>query len=71
MNFRLIMLNQNIGTMQNCYMDIGSIIIDIKTKDFYKDIADDVKRSYNTSTYEVDRPLLKRMNKKFRGLMKD
>ena len=71
MNFRLIMLNQNIGTMQNCYMDIGSIIIHIKTKDFYKDIADDVKRSYNTSTYEVDRPLLKRMNKKFRGLMKD
>ena len=71
MNFRLIILNQNIGTMQNCYMDIGSIIIDIKTKDFYKDIADDVKRSYNTSTYEVDRPLLKRLNKKFRGLMKD
>ena len=52
-------------------MDFGSIIIHIKTKDFYKDIADDVKRSYNTSTYEVDRPLLKRMNKKFRGLMKD
>ena len=57
--------------MQNCYMDIGSIIIHIKTKDFYKDIADDVKSRYNTSNYEVNRPLLKRMNKTFIGLMKD
>ena len=52
-------------------MDIGSIIIHIKTKDFYKDIADDVKSRYNTSNYEVNRPLLKRMNKTFIGLMKD
>ena len=27
-----------------CYMDTGSFIIHIKTEDFYKDIADDVKK---------------------------
>ena len=54
-----------------CYMDTGSFIIQTKTKEFYKDIADDVKNRYDTSSYEVDRPLPKRMNKKVIGLMKD
>ena len=54
-----------------CYMDTGSFVIHIKTEDFYKDIADDVKKRYDTSNYEVDRPLPKGMNKKVIGLMKD
>ena len=37
---------------------------------FYKDIADDVKKRYDTSNYEVNRPLPKGMNKKVIGLMK-
>ena len=40
-----------------CYVDTGSFIIHIKAEDFYKDIADDVKERYDTSIYEVDRPL--------------
>ena len=41
-------------------MGIDSFIIHLKTEDFYKDIADDVKKiRYDTSNYEVDRPLLK------------
>ena len=32
--------------------------------DVYKDIADDVKKRYDTSNYEVDRPLPKKNNKK-------
>ena len=44
-------------------MDTDSFIIHIKTEDFYKDIADDVKKRY-TSNYEVDRPLPKGINKK-------
>ena len=32
-------------------------------KDFYKDIADEVKKRYDTSNYGVDRPLPNRMNK--------
>ena len=27
-----------------CYMDADSFVMNIKTKDFYKDIADDVKK---------------------------
>ena len=54
-----------------CYMDTDSFIIHIKTEDFYNDIADDVKKRYDTSDYKVDRPLPKEMNKKVIGLMKD
>ena len=54
-----------------CYMDTDSAIINIKTEDFYEDIADDVEKRFDTSNYEVNRPLLKRKNKKVIGLMKD
>ena len=37
-----------------CYMDTDSFITHIKTEDFYKDIADDIKNRYDTSNYEVD-----------------
>ena len=40
-------------------MDTDSLIIHIKTKDFYKDIADDVEKRFDTSDYEVNRPLPK------------
>ena len=47
-----------------CYMDTDSLIMNIKTKDFYKDIVQDVEERFNTSNYDVDRPLPKRKNKK-------
>ena len=53
-----------------CYMDTDSLIINIKTKDFYKDIAQDVEERFDTSNYDVDRPLPKGKNKKVIGLMK-
>ena len=42
-----------------CYMDTDSLIMNIKTKDFYKDIAQDVEERFDTSNYDVDRPLPK------------
>ena len=54
-----------------CYMDTDSFVINVKTKDFYKDIAEDVKESFDTSNFSYDRPLPKDMNKKVAGLMKD
>ena len=56
-----------------CYMDTDSFIIHIKTEDFYKDIADDVKKWFETSNYSEDNkiPLLGGMTKKVVGLMKD
>ena len=54
-----------------CYMDTDSLIMNIKTKDFYKDIAQDVEERFDTSSYHVDRPLPKEKNKKVIGFMKD
>ena len=54
-----------------CYMDNDSFIMHIKTEDFYKDFADDVERTFDTSHYEVNRPLPTGKNKKVIGLMKD
>ena len=54
-----------------CSMDTDSFIINIKTEDFYKDIANDVEKRFDTSNYEVDRPLRKAKNIKIIGLMKD
>ena len=38
-----------------CYKDTDSFIMHIKTEDFYKDIANDVEKRFDTSNYEVDR----------------
>ena len=54
-----------------CYMDTDSFIMSIKTNDFYKDIANDVEKRFDTSNYEVNRALQTRKNKKVIGLMKD
>ena len=54
-----------------CYMDTDSFVMHIKTNDFYKDIASDVENRFDTSNYEVNRPLPTRKNKKVIGLMKD
>ena len=54
-----------------CYMDTDSFIMNIKTNDFYKDISDDVENSFDTSNYEVKRPLPTGKNNKVIGLMKD
>ena len=47
------------------------LIVYIKTDDVYKDIAEDVETRFDTSNYELDRPLPKAENKKVIGLMKD
>ena len=54
-----------------CYMDMDSFIMNIKTNDFYKDISNDVENRFDTSNYEVNRPLPTGKNKKVIGLMKD
>ena len=56
-----------------CYMDTDSFIMHIKTEDFYKNIAYDVEKRFDTSDYddECDRPLPKGKNKKIIELMED
>ena len=54
-----------------CFMDTDSFIMHIKTEDFYKNIANDVEKRFETSNYEIDRPLPTGKSKKVIGLMKD
>ena len=56
-----------------CYMDTDSFVMHIKTEDFYKDIADDVERWFDTSNYDKKdkRPLPIGKNKKVIGMFKD
>ena len=52
-----------------CYMDTDSFVIYIKTEDFYKDIANDVERWFDTSNYDKnnERPLTIDKKKKYRS----
>ena len=52
-------------------MDTDSFIVYIKTGDIYKDIAEDVETRFDTSNYELGRPLPKSKNKKVIGLIKN
>ena len=54
-----------------CFMDTDSFIVHVKTDDIYKDIAEDVKKKFDASNFEIGRPLPKGKNKKVIGLMKD
>ena len=55
------------------YMDTDSFVYETETEDFYRHIAKDVKRRFDTSGYLKDdnRPLSIGQNKKGIGLMKD
>ena len=56
-----------------CYMDTDSFVMHIKTEDFYKDIAGDVERWFDTSNYDekYKRPLPIGKNKKVIDMFKD
>ena len=53
-----------------CYIDTDSSIAHIKTEGIYKDISD-IEKRFDTSNYEVDRPVSIEKNEKAVGLMKD
>ena len=48
-------------------MDTDSFIIYVKTEGIYKDIAEDVETRFDTSNFELNKPLPKGLI----GLMKD
>ena len=52
-------------------MDTNSFIIHIQVKDLYKDVAKDVEKMFDTSNYELEKPLPKGKSKKVIGLIKD
>ena len=46
-----------VDNVKLCYMDTECFIMHIKTEEFYKDMANDVEKRFDTSTYEDNRPL--------------
>ena len=42
-----------------CYMNTDSFIVHVKTNDIYKNIAEDVEKRFDTSNFEINRPLPK------------
>ena len=56
-----------------CYMDMDPLVYNIKTEDFYEDIANDVEAKFDTSGYSKTdcRPLPIGLNRKVIELMKD
>ena len=56
-----------------CYMDTNSLVYEIETEYFYRDIVKAVKKRFDTSGYSKDdnRPLPIGENKKVIGLIKD
>ena len=47
------------GNAKLCSMDTDSFIVNQKTYDIYKDIAEDAENKFDTSNFEIDRPLPK------------
>ncbi len=53
------------------FTDTDSLCYEIRTEDFYQDIAGNVSKWFDTSNYEKDHPLFSEKNKKQVGFMKD
>ena len=47
-----------------CYMDMDSFMVHIKTEDVYEDLIGDVETRFDTSNYEVKRPLSRKETRK-------
>ena len=73
MNFGMTILSLNMVIKYNWVSDTDSFIVHIQTEDFYKDIANDVNKWFDTSGYSKndDRPLPLGINKKVLGMFKD
>ena len=70
-HYDYIVPKYDLEKLKLCYMDMDSLVYEIKTEDFYADIADDVPARFDTSGYCPNRPLPVGLNKKVIGLMKD
>ena len=71
MNFGMTIRPKYDEKSKLCYMDKDSFIAHVKTDNIYKDIEVDVETIFDTSNYELDRPLPKGNNKKVISLMKN
>ena len=68
----MIILNQNISKIEKYVIWILIVLLLIlRLKMFIKIFADNVEKRFDTSNYEINRPLLIGINTKVIGLIKD
>ena len=67
----MITINQSTKTAKLCYMDTDSFVVDIKTKNFYEVIVNDVKEWFDISNYDDNRLLPIGKRKRVIGRFKD
>ena len=48
----------------SCYMDTDSFIVHVKSEDIYADLAEYIKKRYDTSNYEIKRAITHREKQK-------
>ena len=70
-HYDFMMEKYNEVDLKLLYMDTDSLVYNIKTEDFYKDIAEYVETRFDTSGYELDKPLPIGKNKKVICLKED
>ncbi|KAK3726360.1 hypothetical protein QZH41_006067 [Actinostola sp. cb2023] len=58
-------------TSELLFTDTDSLMYEIQTEDFYKDIQEDVLERFDTSAYPKEHPIGVWVNKKVIGMMKD
>ena len=60
-------------TAKLLFNDTDSLVYEIKTKDFYKDINPDIEQRFDTSDYPTNHPsgIKTRLNSKVLGMFKD
>ena len=72
MNFGMIMLNQNMMKRQIFVTWIQTVSLFMEKIDYIdRHTAEDVKTRFDTSNFEIDRPLAKGKDKNLIGLMKN
>ena len=52
-------------------MDADSVIFNLKTEDWHKDISNDIEQRFDTSNIEINIPIKQNINKKVLGVFKD
>ena len=64
-----LLLNQNTSKIQIyvTWIQLVLLFMHIKSEEFFEDIADDVEKRFDTSNYEVNRPLPAGKNNKVVG----
>ena len=66
----MIMWNWNMKKKQKCYTDTGSVVY-TKAGDICKYFSKDIEERFDTSKYELDKPLAKGKINKVVGLKED